>query len=87
VLVTPVLATELPPLGCLPTHGSDLDALNGTGQPAISLPMHWTPAGLPVGVQFVGRLGHDASLLHLAARLEEARDWADRRPTMRETGT
>jgi amidase len=98
VLVTPVLATELPALGCLPTDGSDLDAhvarflgiapfplpFNGTGQPAISLPLHWTPGGLPVGIQFVGRLGQDASLLHLAARLEEARNWFGNRPTLRE---
>ena len=98
LLVTPVLATELPALGCLPTDGSDLDAhvarflgiapfplpFNGTGQPAISLPLHWTPGGLPVGIQFVGRLGQDASLLHLAARLEEARNWFGNRPTLRE---
>ena len=99
VLVTPVLATELPKLGCLPTDGSDIDAhierllhiapfavpFNGTGQPAISLSLHWTESGLPVGVQFVGRLGQDASLLHLAARLQEAKDWIDRRPTLRQT--
>jgi amidase len=99
VLVTPVLATDLPELGCLTTDASDVDAhverllgiapfavpFNGTGQPAISLPLHWTESGLPVGIQFVGRLGQDASLLHLAARLEEAREWFDRRPTLRET--
>jgi amidase len=98
VLVTPVLAADLPSLGCLPTDGSDIDAhverllrlapfavpFNGTGQPAISLPLHWTASGLPVGVQFVGRLGQDASLLHLAARIEEAKDWFHRRPTLRE---
>jgi amidase len=98
VLVTPVLAVDLPELGCLPTDGTDVDAhlarllriapfpvpFNGTGQPAISLPLHWTASGLPVGIQFVGRLGQDATLLHLAARLEEANDWFNRRPTLRE---
>ncbi len=96
VLVTPVLAAELPPLGCLPTDATDVDAhiarileiapfpvpFNATGQPAVSLPLHWSPVNLPVGVQFVGRLGHDAMLLHLAARLEEASSWFDRRPTL-----
>ena len=99
ILVTPVLATDLPELGCLPTDGSDIDAhierllrispfpvpFNGTGQPAISLPLHWTTSGLPVGIQFVGRLGQDAALLHLAARLEESSDWFSRRPTLRQT--
>lgn len=98
VLVTPVLATDLPELGCLPTDGTDVDAhidrflrispfpvpFNGTGQPAISLPLHWTASGLPVGIQFVGRLGQDATLLHLAARLEEVNDWFNRRPTFRQ---
>ena len=98
VLVTPVLAVDLPALGCLPTDGSDVDGhldrlmriapfpmpFNGTGQPAISLPLHWTANGLPVGVQFVGRLGQDATLLHLAARLEEAHEWFGRRPTFRQ---
>jgi amidase len=99
VLMTPVLATDLPELGCLPTDHTDVDAhvakilhiapfplpFNATGQPAISLPLHWTTSGLPVGIQFVGRLGQDTSLLHLAARLEEARNWFNRRPTLRQS--
>lgn len=52
---------------------------NITGRPAISLPMHWTPAGLPLGVQFVGPLGAEPRLVRLAAQLEEARPWAQRR--------
>ena len=51
---------------------------NLTGRPAISVPLHWTAAGLPLGVQLVGRLGADGALLQLAAQLEEARPWFHR---------
>ncbi len=50
-------------------------AFNATGQPAISLPLHWSEAGLPVGVQFVGRFGDDATLLQLSAQIEVAKPW------------
>ena len=53
---------------------------NLTGRPAISVPLHWTDAGLPLGVQFVGRLGADGDLLQLAAQLEEAHPWCHRHP-------
>ena len=51
---------------------------NLTGRPAISVPLHWSGSGLPLGVQLVGRLGSDAALLQLAAQLEEARPWFHR---------
>lgn len=51
---------------------------NLTGRPAISVPLHWTDAGLPLGVQFVGRLGADGDLLALAAQLEAAQPWFHR---------
>ena len=54
---------------------------NLTGRPAISVPLHWTADGLPLGVQLVGRLGADGDLLQLAAQLEEARPWVQRYAT------
>jgi amidase len=53
---------------------------NCGGQPAISLPLHWNDAGLPVGVQFAGRFGDDAGLLALATQLEGAAPWNSRHP-------
>ena len=53
---------------------------NATGQPALSLPLHWTPNGLPVGVMFTARFGDEATLFRLAGQLEQACPWKGRRP-------
>jgi amidase len=97
VLLTPTLGEPPAPLGTFDSPpGDPLTGLfraaayvpftppfNVTGQPAISLPLHWNPAGLPIGVQFVGRFGDEESLLALAGELEVAAPWADRRPPVR----
>ena len=95
VLVTPTLAKPPIEIGALkPAEGEPpiqmlLNAAtfvpftpvsNVTGQPAMSVPLHMTPGGLPVGVQFVGAPAAEEMLLSLASQLEEARPWADRRP-------
>jgi Asp-tRNA(Asn)/Glu-tRNA(Gln) amidotransferase A subunit family amidase len=53
---------------------------NVTGSPSISVPLYWTPEGLPIGSMFTARYGKDLLLLQLAAELEKARPWHDRRP-------
>lgn len=67
-----------------------LDALSGyvalapvaniTGQPAMSLPLHWTETGLPVGVMVIGRPADEATLFQLAGQAQRAQDWSARRP-------
>jgi amidase len=96
VWLTPTLGAPPLRLGSVDTSDSDvtraLAALHGyaaltplqnvTGQPAISLPLDWNAEGLPIGVQFVGRFGDEATLLGLAAELERARPWDARWPKL-----
>lgn len=53
---------------------------NVTGQPAMSVPLHWNDAGLPIGMHFVGKWGDEATLFRLAGQLEKARPWFDKAP-------
>ena len=94
VLLTPTLGEPPAPLGTFDSPpGEPLAGLfraaayvpftppfNVTGQPGISLPLHWNGDGLPIGVQFVGRFGDEETLLSLAGQLEQASPWAARRP-------
>ncbi|HEV2944415.1 MAG TPA: amidase [Solirubrobacteraceae bacterium] len=93
-LLTPALAERPLPIGTLDTAAPDpmstftrssyftpfTASFNAGGQPGISLPLFHGEDGLPLGVQIVGRPAGEAGLLALAAQLEEARPWADRRP-------
>jgi amidase len=95
VLVTPTLAVEPPRVGALfegagddpmmpLRRAADMAAftplINATGQPAISLPLHVSAAGLPVGVQLVGKPWGEGELIRLASQIEQAAPWRDRRP-------
>ena len=53
---------------------------NATGQPAMSVPLYWNDAGLPIGMHFVGRFGDESTLFRLAGQLEQAAPWFDRVP-------
>ena len=94
VLLTPTVAQPPLPIGALaPKDGEPamqwlLNAAawvpftpvwNVTGQPAISLPLHQSPDGLPIGVQLVGPPAGEELLLSVSAQLEAARPWSDRR--------
>jgi len=53
---------------------------NMSGQPAVSIPLHWNDESLPIGVQLIGRPGDEVTLLRIAAQLEAAEPWAHRKP-------
>lgn len=53
---------------------------NITGQPAVSLPLHWSDGGLPVGVQLVAPYGREDTLIRVASQLEAVQPWSDRVP-------
>lgn len=55
---------------------------NQTGYPAMSVPLHWNAAGLPIGVQFAGAFGSDGRLIRLASQLEQAKPWRDKLPPL-----
>jgi len=69
-----------PVLDRMGLHMIFTEPFNATGQPALTLPLHWTQDGLPVGVQLVAALGREDLLLRVAAQLESARPWRERIP-------
>ncbi len=95
VVISPTMAIQPPLLGtlsgdrpleeCFPGWG----AMSGfaipfdvSGQPSISLPLHWSPGGLPIGVQCTAGYGREDVLFRLAGQLERAKPWTDRRPPL-----
>ncbi|MBW2267094.1 MAG: amidase [Deltaproteobacteria bacterium] len=94
LLVTPTCAAPPPPIGTFAQDPEEPLAsyaraapfgaftlhFNLSGQPAISLPLHWSAQGLPVGVQLVAAFGREDLLIRVAAQLEQAAPWADRLP-------
>ncbi len=96
VLLTPTMCDPPYPLGILDMTTGDIERFNqailasiaftspfnASGNPAMSMPLHWPQDGLPIGVQFVGRFGDEATLFRLAAQIEAAQPWAARRPPL-----
>ena len=93
VYLTPTLTNPPRPFGYWDMSEPDIDAYNAkwtdavylylfniSGQPAMSLPMHWSADCLPIGVQLVGRSCDEATLVRVAAQLEAAQPWIDRKP-------
>ena len=92
LLVTATLGAPPPELGWFTAEGPHGEGrrvvsfipytsqFNMTGQPAVSLPLHWTPDGLPVGVQLVAPYGREDLLIQVASQLEQAAPWDQRRP-------
>jgi amidase len=96
LLLTPTIAEPPPPLGSFASTPDNplqgifraasivpfTPAFNVTGQPAISLPLHWNAEGLPIGVQLVAAYGAEDVLIRVAAQVELAHPWAGRRPAV-----
>ncbi len=93
--LTPTLTQPPRPVGYWDMNEPDFDryiakwtdaafmfAFNVSGLPALSLPATWTDADVPIGVQFVGRYGDEATILRAAAEVEAARPWIHRRPAI-----
>jgi len=95
-LLTPTMCRPPHPLGVIDMMTTDAVAYgqavlgtiaftslwNACGNPAMSVPLGWSRAGLPLGVQFVARFGDEATLFRLGAQLEAAQPWAARRPPL-----
>jgi amidase len=93
-VLSPTMAVPPHPLGLLSLSNPDRGAqgvavlqtvgytqlANATGHPAMSVPLFWSDAGLPIGIQFMGRMNEEGLLYRLAGQLETARPWFERRP-------
>lgn len=97
LFLTPTMSTPPLAIGTMvstpedPWHAMEVSApsvryagvvANLTGNPAMSVPLHWNDDGLPIGVHFLARFGDEAALLRLAAQLEAAQPWAPRLPRL-----
>jgi amidase len=93
VLLSPTIARVSLPLGAVRMDGSSeqyqqglapmvafTSVCNAAGVPAMSMPLAWSEDGLPIGLQFIGRFGAEEMLFSLAAELEHAQPWRDRKP-------
>ncbi len=92
LLLTPTAGGPGPELGWFTAAGPDAEGdrvasfipytaqFNMTGQPAISLPLHWTPDGMPIGVQLVAGYGREDLLVRVASQIEQAAPWSGQRP-------
>ncbi len=94
LLLTPTTGEPPALLGTLPGDPASQAAytaftrpFNITGQPAISLPLSWNSAGLPIGVQLVAAYGREDLLINIAAQAEQAAPWADRKPLLKTADT
>jgi amidase len=97
LLLTPTMALPPAPIGEIGNGDEEMPLMpivratpyaiftagfNASGQPAISLPLHWSEDGLPIGVQLVAAYGREDLLIRVAAQLEQAQPWADRWPEL-----
>jgi amidase/6-aminohexanoate-cyclic-dimer hydrolase len=96
VYLCPPMGAPSIPLGVLDMMNEDVGAymqaithympftglFNMTGQPSMSVPLFWSQDGMPIGSMFTGRFGDEATLFRLAAQLEKAQPWKDRRPSI-----
>jgi Asp-tRNA(Asn)/Glu-tRNA(Gln) amidotransferase A subunit family amidase len=94
IVLSPTMFQPPYPLGILDLMTNDVERyteailgsigftalFNSAGSPAMSVPLAWSRAGLPIGVQFAARFGDEATLFRLGAQLESAQPWAERRP-------
>lgn len=96
LVLSPTMAAPPQPLGVLSLSNPDPEEqtrallqtigytqlANVTGNPAMSVPLHWNGEGLPIGVQFIARMDDEATLYRLAAQIEAEQPWFDRRPPL-----